>query len=83
MNFRTVIFSGIMTALIGAMLGLAVNHISERPSRRPMSLIVGASLGFVIGAAYQAVEQGKSRIMDDNDIEPSEQNQVSGEPYKK
>ena len=81
MNFRTVIFSGIMTALIGAMLGLAVNHISERPSRRPIALIVGSSLGFVIGAAYQAVEENKSRVLDD--IEPSEQNQVSGDPYKK
>ncbi|MDJ0533605.1 MAG: hypothetical protein QNJ70_14150 [Xenococcaceae cyanobacterium MO_207.B15] len=59
MNLRTIIFSGIMSALIGAMLGLAVNYISQRTSRRPVAVIGGAVLGFVIGSAYQAVEQNK------------------------
>ena len=59
MNIRTIIFSGIMTALIGAMFGLAVNHISQRTSRRPVSVIGGAVLGFVIGSAYEAVQQNK------------------------
>ena len=48
-----------MSALIGAMLGLAVNYISQRTSRRPVAVIGGAVLGFVIGSAYQAVEQNK------------------------
>ena len=48
-----------MTALIGAMLGLAVNHISQRASRRPVSVIGGAVLGLVIGSAYQAIQQNK------------------------
>ena len=59
MNIRTIIFSGIMTALIGAMLGLAINHISQRTSRRPVAVIGGAVLGFVIGSAYEAVQQNK------------------------
>ena len=59
MNVRTIIFSGIMTALIGAMLGLAINHISERESRKPVALIVGSVLGFVIGSGYEAIQQNK------------------------
>ena len=59
MNIRTIIFSGIMTALIGAMLGLAVNHISQRTSRKPASVIGGAVLGFVIGSGYEAIQQNK------------------------
>lgn len=60
MNFRLMIFSGIMMALIGAMLGLAVNTISQRPERRQIAVIGGASLGFVIGAFYEAVRQNKA-----------------------
>ncbi len=48
-----------MTAIIGAMLGLAVNHISQRTSRRPVAVIGGAVLGFVLGSAYDAVQQNK------------------------
>ena len=59
MNIRTIIFSGIMTALVGAMLGLAINYISQRDSRRPISVIGGAVLGFVIGSAYEAIQQNK------------------------
>ena len=65
-----------MTALIGAMLGLAINHISERPSRRPIALIVGSGLGFVIGAAYQAIEQEKTKMLEN---EPREQNKELGQ----
>ncbi len=59
MNIKMVIFSGIMTALIGSMFGLAVNHISQRTARRPASVIGGAVVGFVIGSAYQAIQQNK------------------------
>ncbi len=59
MNVRTIIFSGIMTALIGAMLGLAINYISQRSARRPMTIIGGAVLGFVIGSGYEAIHQNK------------------------
>lgn len=60
MNIRMIIFSGIMTALIGAMLGLAVNYISQRTARRPVAVIGGAALGFVIGCAYQAIQQNQN-----------------------
>ncbi|MGB5632317.1 MAG: hypothetical protein WBM44_11650 [Waterburya sp.] len=59
MNIRMIIFSGIMTALIGSMLGLAVNTISQRTSRRPVAVIGGAVLGFVIGSAFQAIQENK------------------------
>ncbi|MDJ0682462.1 MAG: hypothetical protein QNJ18_21690 [Xenococcaceae cyanobacterium MO_167.B52] len=65
MNIKTVIFSGIMTALIGAMLGLGVNHISQRTARRPLSVIGGAVLGFVIGSAYEAIQQNKPEPEED------------------
>ncbi|ELS04009.1 hypothetical protein Xen7305DRAFT_00037370 [Xenococcus sp. PCC 7305] len=66
MNIRTIIFSGIMTALIGAMLGLAINHISQRESRKTVALIVGSSLGFFIGSGYEAIQQNKP---DEEDFE--------------
>ena len=59
MNVKTIIFSGIMTALIGAMLGLAINHISQRDARKNVALVVGSTLGFVIGAGYEAIQQNK------------------------
>ena len=59
MNIKMIIFSGIMNALVFAMLGLAINHISQRPSRRPIAVIGGAALGFVICGGYQAIIQNK------------------------
>ena len=70
MNIRTIIFSGIMTALVGAMLGLAINHISQRDARRPIALIVGASLGFVIGCGYEAIQENKP---DEEELEELEE----------
>ncbi len=57
MNVRTIIFSGIMTALIGAMVGLAINYISQRESRRSIAVIGGAVIGFVVGSAADSVRQ--------------------------
>lgn len=59
MNIKMIIFSGIINALIFAMLGVAINHISQRPSRRPLVVIGGAALGFVLGSGYQAIIQNK------------------------
>ena len=70
MNIRTIIYSGIMTALIGAMLGLGINHISQRASRRPVALIGGAVLGFVIGSGYEAIQQNKP---DEEELEELEE----------
>ena len=71
MNYRMIIFSGIMAALMGAMIGVAVSRMSEHAAivRRELSgrrfAIVGASLGFVIGAGYEAVRQEKVRREDE------------------
>ncbi len=62
MNIKVILFSGIITALIGAMIGLAIAHISQRDLRTKAIVIGGATLGFVIGAAQCAIrEQAKER----------------------
>ena len=61
MNIRMLIFSGIMTTLAGALLGLIVAHIAERESRRPVAIVVGASMGFAIGVGYEAMQQNRER----------------------
>ena len=60
-NFKMLIFSGIMTAIAGAFLGIIIAHIAERESRRPTAIIVGASLGFAIGVGYEAIQQNRER----------------------
>ena len=64
MNIRMLIFSGIMTALAGALLGLVVAHIAERESRQQAAVIVGSSLGFAIGVGYEAMQQSRERETD-------------------
>ncbi len=59
MNIRTVIFNGLMTALVGAMIGLAIVHISQRDLRRRPILITGAVLGFTLGSFQEAIRQQK------------------------
>ncbi len=59
MNLRKIVFAGIMTALAGAMIGLAVAHIKERRAR-PV-VVTGAVLGFIIGAGKESIGQ-QSRI---------------------
>ena len=59
MNIRMLIFSGVMTAFAGAMLGLVIAHIAERESRRPTAIVVGSTLGFAIGVGYEAMQQSR------------------------
>ncbi|MBD2393161.1 hypothetical protein VKI21_10255 [Cyanobacterium aponinum UTEX 3222] len=59
MNLKMMLFSGIMTALIGLMLGLAVSEISQRVHRRNIVIIGGGVLGFVLGFTYQGIKQEK------------------------
>jgi hypothetical protein len=59
MNYRTIIFSGIITALIGAMIGLAISRIAQKVERRKIIVIGGATVGFVLGAFQQAIVQQK------------------------
>lgn len=64
MNFKMLIFSGIMTALAGAMLGLVVNYTTSARSRQPIFIIAGSTLGFAIGVGYEAVQQNKHEKTD-------------------
>lgn len=61
MNVRMLVFSGIMTALVGALLGLVVAHIAERESRQKAAVVVGSTLGFAIGVGYEAMQQNRER----------------------
>ena len=58
------IFSGIITALAGALIGLVVAHIAEKESREKAAVIVGSSLGFAIGVGYEAMQQNRERETD-------------------
>ena len=64
MNIRMLIFSGIITALAGALLGLVVAHIAERESRQRAAIVVGSSFGFAIGVGYEAMQQNRERKID-------------------
>ena len=64
MNIRMLVFSGIITALVGALLGLVVAHIAERESRQKTAVVVGSTLGFVIGVGYEAMQQNREREAD-------------------
>lgn len=67
MNIRMVIFSGIMTALIGAVIGLGVSNIAQKETREKIVVVTGATLGFLIGSGFQAVKQQKTeRYQDEN-----------------
>jgi hypothetical protein len=59
MNLRMLIFTGIMTALSGALLGIAVVHIAERESRQRVAIVVGSTMGFTIGVGYEAMQQNR------------------------
>ncbi|PSF39343.1 hypothetical protein C7H19_00715 [Aphanothece hegewaldii CCALA 016] len=65
MNFRVVIFSGIVAAFIGAMIGVALAHISQRELRKQAILVGGASLGFVVGATSSMIMQQKQERSED------------------
>jgi acyl-[acyl carrier protein]--UDP-N-acetylglucosamine O-acyltransferase len=61
MNYRSIIFSGIMSALVFAMIGLAIGRIAQKVERRKVIVIGGATLGFAIGVFQQAVIEHKNQ----------------------
>ena len=72
MNFRLVLFSGLVTALVGAGTGYGISRIERNPSqvnhRNPHHYQIiygryltgaGAALGFCVGAGLQMVKELK------------------------
>jgi hypothetical protein len=72
MNFRTIIFSGIVTAAIGATIGLAAARIGQRDFNQlrfegkyyegiqNRYALVGASVGLAVGLGQECVRQLKA-----------------------
>jgi positive regulator of sigma E activity len=61
MNFRVVLSSGIMTALVGMMIGLAISHISQREERKTVNIVGGAVVGFLVGAGMSTILQQRQQ----------------------
>ncbi|AFY78860.1 hypothetical protein NIES593_16475 [Hydrococcus rivularis NIES-593] len=74
MNIKLVIFSGIITALLGSVLGLAAAHIGQKDFNQPRYEsqfysdlhykyygIIGAGLGFAIGVSQECVRELKAK----------------------
>ena len=69
MNMRSVLFCGLVTCILGSMLGLAVAEINKG-DRNPRShlhySIVGAAMGMIMGSAQEVIRQ-KAREADKED----------------
>jgi hypothetical protein len=59
MNLRMLIFTGIITAHVGALLGVVAVHIAEKESRQTAAVLVGSTVGFAIGVGYEAMQQNR------------------------
>jgi hypothetical protein len=70
MNIKLIIFCGLVTSVLGAVMGLAVGEISRGDLRQiryesqfyhnlhnKYPLIIGAGLGFAIGVAEECVRE--------------------------
>ena len=72
MNIRLIIFSGIMTALVGAVIGLAATKISQRnfdqliysgeyyQGLQEKYALIGAGIGFAVGVGQECVRELRS-----------------------
>lgn len=82
MNFRLVIFSGLLTAMVGAVLGIAAAEICNYKSNQiaysiqekqldPIYIVVGAAMGAIVGAGQETVRELKQIYEEDmeNDLE--------------
>ncbi len=70
MNMRSVLFCGLVTCVLGSMLGLAVAEINSG-DRNPQShlhySIAGAAIGLIMGFAQEAIRQNAQATMDEED----------------
>ncbi|WP_253274178.1 hypothetical protein [Myxosarcina sp. GI1] len=58
------VFTGILTAFAGGLLGLVIAHIAEKESRQTIAIVVGSSLGLAIGVGYESMQQNRERETD-------------------
>ncbi|GAA6621441.1 hypothetical protein [Scytonema sp. NUACC26] len=77
MNIKLVIFSGVVTACIGSVIGLAAAQIGQRnfnelkfegqyyQDLHNRYAIIGASVGLVVGVAQECVRELKSQREDE------------------
>jgi hypothetical protein len=77
MNIRSLVFSGVITACIGAIIGLAASHIGQRNFNQlkfegqyyqdlnNRYVLIGASVGLVVGVAQECVRELKSQREDE------------------
>jgi hypothetical protein len=65
MNRRVVLSSGIMTALVGIVMSIALVHIAGRELRKPLVVGGGAALGFVLGSSFSMIMQQKQERSDE------------------
>jgi hypothetical protein len=71
MNIKLILFSGIITAFLGSILGLASVHLGQRDFNRPQYEsqfyanlykyygIIGAGVGFAVGVGQECVRELK------------------------
>lgn len=82
MNFKLVIFSGLLTAMVGGVLGVAAAEICNYKSNQvyhsiqekqidPIYVAVGATMGLIVGAGQEIVRELKEIYEDEieNDLE--------------
>lgn len=80
MNIRLIIFSGVITALLGSVLGLAMAKVGQKDFNQlryqsqvyqdlynEYYIFIGAGLGFTIGAGQECVRELKNK--QDKEIE--------------
>ena len=70
MNIRSVLFCGLVTCMLGSVLGLALAEIN-RGDRNPRShlhySIVGAAIGLIMGSVQEGIRQKAREAADEED----------------